>query len=98
MQQALAKQGKRGPSIHCPFDELELRDLPFHLSIAFLSAEGRFHSRSVSLNPLSELSKLSDGTGLGCSQPGGKCTNVSLPQYFDEVLGQIQGGCHFRMQ
>ena len=47
---------------------------------------------------IDKLAKLSDGTGLGCSQPGGKCTNISLPQHLDEALSQVQGGCDLRMK
>jgi hypothetical protein len=98
MQHALTKQRKLCTSIHHAFDELEFRDLSFDLPIALCSDEGRFHSRSITLNALGKLAKLSDGTRLGFSQPGGKCVYVSLSQYLDEVLGQIQSACHFSMK
>jgi hypothetical protein len=51
MQQALTKQRHLCTSIHRAFDFVELGDLPFNLPIALRSNEGRFHSRSITLNP-----------------------------------------------
>ena len=93
-------EGKRNCRDHTwSADGFQLRDLPFHLPIAFWSAQGRFHSRSISLKALFAcLLKFSDGAGLGFGQPGGKCVNVSLPQQRDCGLGQGQGGRDLRMK
>jgi hypothetical protein len=65
MQNTLAKQRKCRTPIHRAFDEFQLGDLSFYLPIPFLSGESRFHSRSITLNALDKLVKLSDGTGSG---------------------------------